>query len=370
MLKLSISFTILSAFATLAPTMAAPTRVARHPGHDHDASGPLYENALAAQKLNAEYDTRNAAESCTAGDRGCINGAYAQCANGKWSVQTCPSTTSCAAWPNPGAGLGPILGCFTSAETEAIFMEAGVEGSRPGGAAGGSGGASGGAPAEEPPTGGDPSEGDYPSESGEGEEDIPECEDDEYEGRAYAEDDEYEYFYRRQLDDEPLATGPLATLPAPSSTAAASSAAASATAGAPAASSSAPATQPAGTPTAAGEDSAVTTAVTLPGGAGVITIVHTVTTVHVHPSGCPLADGAPALPAGSAAPTISSDSAAPTASSVEPSRTFEITAPVTTTTQTSLTTVTVPPSASVTPTPEPTSSSVRAGIQFDPPQTL
>ncbi|KAG2003457.1 hypothetical protein CC2G_004059 [Coprinopsis cinerea AmutBmut pab1-1] len=201
MFKLSTSFVLLTALAALAPVQGAPALAARQGSDVHR------QNALDAQRLNAQYATIKATDSCRSGENACVDGGFAQCIAGKWVVQPCAGALRCYALPLVNAP-GTSNTCDTQEGAELRFKNAGVQGGTRG-----NGSSSPPAPAED-------------------DEDIPDCDDEDEEDlaeRAFAEDETYRYFYRRQLpeeDEEPTlpisSVVPVSSLPVPSVSASAS----------------------------------------------------------------------------------------------------------------------------------------------------
>ncbi|KAH6909487.1 hypothetical protein BKA70DRAFT_1276300 [Coprinopsis sp. MPI-PUGE-AT-0042] len=168
--------------AVIAPVRTAPTLLARQ------STGSLVkENALQAQKLNAKFSTIKTTDSCQGSDQACVNGAFAQCVQGKWAVHApCASNLRCYALPLV-LKQGVALVCDTPDGADRRFQDAGVSGGPKG---------TGAAPIED-------------------DEEIDDCEEeDELEGRMFAEDDEYHYFYKRQVaTNEPVTLAEIPSSP-------------------------------------------------------------------------------------------------------------------------------------------------------------
>lgn len=56
-------------------------------------------NKLSAQKLNKQFESLTAASSCTDGQNACIQGQFAQCVGGKFTLSACGSSLMCVALP-------------------------------------------------------------------------------------------------------------------------------------------------------------------------------------------------------------------------------------------------------------------------------
>ncbi|KAJ8585098.1 hypothetical protein M405DRAFT_745809, partial [Rhizopogon salebrosus TDB-379] len=111
---------ILAALATAAPLSANVFA-------SNSSSFSQEENGLDAQKLNAQFATLSANDSCTSGDQACVGGAFAQCVGNSWQLTPCSSSLSCFALPLV-AKAGTSLACDTQTDAEARFVAAGVQG--------------------------------------------------------------------------------------------------------------------------------------------------------------------------------------------------------------------------------------------------
>ncbi|KAG2340964.1 hypothetical protein BDR05DRAFT_888854, partial [Suillus weaverae] len=85
------------------------------------------QNGLDAQKLNAQFDTMTANDSCTSGAQACVGGAFAQCIGSSWDLTPCSSGLSCFALPLV-TKAGTSLACDTQSDADARFIAAGVQG--------------------------------------------------------------------------------------------------------------------------------------------------------------------------------------------------------------------------------------------------
>lgn len=250
--------------AVMAPVRTAPLLAARAaPGN---ANSIVRQNALEAQQLNVKFSSVKATDSCQGNEQACVNGAFAQCVQGKWTVHApCAGNLQCFALPLV-LKQGVALVCDTPQGAERRFQDAGVSGGTRG---------TGTAPA--------PIEDD---------DEVEDCEEeDELEGRLFAEDSDYHYFYKRQVaTSEPVT---LAEIPLPTVAPSASSAATAITTS---------------SSTAAASPTVVI------GSDGIVTVT-VVSTVFASPTGCasPVSVSAPVLPT-----PISVSRAAPL-SSVSPS---------------------------------------------------
>ncbi|KAJ6607517.1 hypothetical protein B0H10DRAFT_2166790 [Mycena sp. CBHHK59/15] len=91
------------------------------------SSGFQAQNGLAAQRLNAQFQTLTASSSCSEGEQACVGTSFAQCVSGMFALTPCSAGTVCAALPlvnKPGTSIA----CDTSADVEARLAAAGVVG--------------------------------------------------------------------------------------------------------------------------------------------------------------------------------------------------------------------------------------------------
>ncbi|EJF60616.1 hypothetical protein DICSQDRAFT_137422 [Dichomitus squalens LYAD-421 SS1] len=85
------------------------------------------QNALDAQKLNAQFVTLSADSTCNEGDQACIDGGFAMCVGGKFINMGCAATTQCFALPlvnKPGTSLA----CTTQDDAAARIAAPGATG--------------------------------------------------------------------------------------------------------------------------------------------------------------------------------------------------------------------------------------------------
>lgn len=86
-----------------------------------------HNNALQAQKLNAQFSTLTADSPCTDGAQACVKGEFAQCVNGKFQLSPCAGGTMCVVLPLVNKS-GTSTTCDTQADAEARFSAFGVNG--------------------------------------------------------------------------------------------------------------------------------------------------------------------------------------------------------------------------------------------------
>jgi len=83
------------------------------------------KNGQDAIALNDQFKTMQAGQTCTTGQQGCINGGFAECANGKMVSLGCAGGTTCAALPVTG-GAGTAIACTTQADIDARLAATGA----------------------------------------------------------------------------------------------------------------------------------------------------------------------------------------------------------------------------------------------------
>lgn len=57
------------------------------------------QNGLDAKALNDEFPNISADDACTDGEQACVEGGFAQCVGGAWSIQQCSGGNQCFALP-------------------------------------------------------------------------------------------------------------------------------------------------------------------------------------------------------------------------------------------------------------------------------
>jgi hypothetical protein len=87
----------------------------------------LLQNGQEAQSLNAEFDTLQVTDPCNNGDIACIQGALAQCINGQWETQSCPTSLQCFALPDVDQ-QGVTVGCTDQATAQGLITATGAQG--------------------------------------------------------------------------------------------------------------------------------------------------------------------------------------------------------------------------------------------------
>jgi hypothetical protein len=115
-----LSLLSLSLLSAAAPTfrrtsISAPDRLA---------------NALAAQKLNSEFQQLTSTDPCSDGEIACVEGARATCVNGSWELEQCPvdpQNPQCFALPSV-LHEGTILACIPEPLAVALIEGSGATG--------------------------------------------------------------------------------------------------------------------------------------------------------------------------------------------------------------------------------------------------
>ncbi|KAK7693777.1 hypothetical protein QCA50_003349 [Cerrena zonata] len=85
------------------------------------------QNGKDAQALNAKFKGLSASSACTSGENACINGAFAQCANGKFVTFPCAGGLTCVALPLVNS-KGTSITCDTEADATTRIANTGATG--------------------------------------------------------------------------------------------------------------------------------------------------------------------------------------------------------------------------------------------------
>jgi len=91
-----------------------------------DAATAL-SNGQLAQKQNSQFATLSADSSCTSGTNACVQGQFAQCANGKFAVTSCAAGTQCLSLPLVNSA-GTSITCATEADAAQRIAATGATG--------------------------------------------------------------------------------------------------------------------------------------------------------------------------------------------------------------------------------------------------
>ncbi|KNZ81592.1 hypothetical protein J132_11224 [Termitomyces sp. J132] len=123
---------LMACLVDLAPVKGAPTlftiRQEETTNATTQSTGSFQkQNALDAQKLNAQLNALKESDSCTDGAIACINTSFAQCIQAKWVLSECPSGLRCVALPLVNKP-GTTLACDTDTDANSRFETAGVQG--------------------------------------------------------------------------------------------------------------------------------------------------------------------------------------------------------------------------------------------------
>ncbi|KAF8900092.1 hypothetical protein CPB85DRAFT_1439692 [Mucidula mucida] len=89
------------------------------------SSGFAQQNGLDAIALNQKFSTLTADSACTAGESACVNGAFAQCVEGKFTSTQCAGGTQCFALPLVNSA-GTSVTCTTEADKDARIVATGA----------------------------------------------------------------------------------------------------------------------------------------------------------------------------------------------------------------------------------------------------
>ncbi|KAI0807576.1 hypothetical protein C8Q74DRAFT_1363062 [Fomes fomentarius] len=118
---------LLLPLALIGAVAAGPIVERREPGHLEARQGFVLDNGRQAQALNRKFQTLNENSPCTSGENACVNGGFAQCANGRFVVFPCNTGLRCFALPlvlSPGTSLV----CDTEADAAARIAATGAGG--------------------------------------------------------------------------------------------------------------------------------------------------------------------------------------------------------------------------------------------------
>ncbi|KIP07371.1 hypothetical protein PHLGIDRAFT_422345 [Phlebiopsis gigantea 11061_1 CR5-6] len=85
-------------------------------------------NALAAQKLNAQFASLTLNDTCADGAQACVQGAFSNCIGGKWLAQQCAGGTTCVVLPLVNKE-GTAIACDTQDDAILRMTQAGVDAS-------------------------------------------------------------------------------------------------------------------------------------------------------------------------------------------------------------------------------------------------
>ncbi|EIN07248.1 hypothetical protein PUNSTDRAFT_135934 [Punctularia strigosozonata HHB-11173 SS5] len=85
------------------------------------------QNGKDAQALNAKFATLTPSSACTDGENACVQGQFAQCANGKFVTFPCAATLKCVALPLVNSA-GTSITCSTDADAAQRIANTGATG--------------------------------------------------------------------------------------------------------------------------------------------------------------------------------------------------------------------------------------------------
>ncbi|KAH9934022.1 uncharacterized protein BXZ73DRAFT_89673 [Epithele typhae] len=110
-----------------ATSVATTSSAATSTASSTSSSDFKLQNALDAQKLNAQFATLTASSSCTEGQNACVGGGFAQCVGGKFVQEGCAASLQCFALPLVNSA-GTSIACTTKADAEARIAAPGATG--------------------------------------------------------------------------------------------------------------------------------------------------------------------------------------------------------------------------------------------------
>lgn len=114
--------------ATVTQAPAATTTPSVNTSTGNSANGDFRaQNAKDAQALNAKFTSLTKDSACNDGESACVEGGFAQCVGGKFTIMPCAGGTQCFALPlvnKPGTSLT----CDTKSDADARITQAGGSG--------------------------------------------------------------------------------------------------------------------------------------------------------------------------------------------------------------------------------------------------
>ncbi|KZT64581.1 hypothetical protein DAEQUDRAFT_732430 [Daedalea quercina L-15889] len=91
------------------------------------SSSFLLSNGQTAQQQNAQFATLTANSSCSEGTNACVNGEFAQCVSGAYTLQSCGSGLSCFSLPLVNSA-GTSITCTTESDAASRISNTGATG--------------------------------------------------------------------------------------------------------------------------------------------------------------------------------------------------------------------------------------------------
>ncbi|KAK0229472.1 hypothetical protein EDD85DRAFT_129358 [Armillaria nabsnona] len=83
------------------------------------------QNGEDAKALNAQFASLTASSPCTDGDEACVNGGFAQCVGGQFTITQCAGGTQCFALPLVNKA-GTSIACTTQADADSRIAATGA----------------------------------------------------------------------------------------------------------------------------------------------------------------------------------------------------------------------------------------------------
>ncbi|KAK0442810.1 uncharacterized protein EV420DRAFT_1072550 [Desarmillaria tabescens] len=90
-----------------------------------DTTGFQKQNGEDAKALNAQFASLTASSPCTDGDQACVNGGFAQCVGGQFTITQCAGGTQCFALPLVNKA-GTSIACTTQADADSRIAATGA----------------------------------------------------------------------------------------------------------------------------------------------------------------------------------------------------------------------------------------------------
>ncbi|KAI0699627.1 hypothetical protein C8T65DRAFT_659253 [Cerioporus squamosus] len=122
-----VAATTTEAAATSTEVSATSTSSAAATTTAASSSNFQLQNALDAQKLNAQFATLTADSTCSEGDQACIDSGFAMCVGGKFVNMGCAATTKCFALPLVNKE-GTSIACTTEDDAASRIAAPGATG--------------------------------------------------------------------------------------------------------------------------------------------------------------------------------------------------------------------------------------------------
>ncbi|KAK0452076.1 uncharacterized protein EV420DRAFT_690943 [Desarmillaria tabescens] len=106
-------------------TASAPAVATASTSSAADTTGFQKQNGEDAKTLNAQFASLTASSPCTDGDQACVNGGFAQCVGGQFTITQCAGGTQCFALPLVNKA-GTSIACTTQADADSRIAATGA----------------------------------------------------------------------------------------------------------------------------------------------------------------------------------------------------------------------------------------------------